>query len=113
MTGAAERGTLSPDTIAGGDMGLRIRLRGDREQGAAGDPAEPVLSDPGTVRAPRGWFVAVDGVHQGPFESADVRARVAAGHVTEDSLVWHEGMVGWIPLRGVPELGGLGGAAAR
>lgn len=90
-------------------MGLRVRLRSEREQGESGEvPELSVLSDPEVATAPPRWFVAVDGVQQGPFEAADVRARLAAGHVTEDTLVWHEGMSGWIPLAQVDDLVGRG-----
>jgi membrane protease subunit (stomatin/prohibitin family) len=61
---------------------------------AATPPPLPVAS----------WFVAVDGQQQGPFAEQDVRSRLASGELTVDSLVWRDGMDGWVRLAHVPEL---------
>jgi hypothetical protein len=50
------------------------------------------------------WYVAVNGVPVGPIRIAEVRRKAALGAVTEDSLVWQEGLDEWRPLRTFPEL---------
>jgi predicted Zn finger-like uncharacterized protein len=50
------------------------------------------------------WYVAVNGVPVGPIRIAEIRRKAALGAVTEDSLVWQEGLDEWRPLRSFPEL---------
>ena len=75
----------------------------------------------------RSWFFASQGKQQGPYPETQLRAFIANGTVTAETLVWSEGMAGWqragdIPgllagasgLPPVPQRGGLsatGGAA--
>ncbi|MDP8999555.1 MAG: zinc-ribbon domain-containing protein, partial [Myxococcota bacterium] len=50
------------------------------------------------------WYVAINGVPVGPIRVAEVRRKAALGAVSEDSLVWQEGLDEWRPLRTFPEL---------
>jgi predicted Zn finger-like uncharacterized protein len=50
------------------------------------------------------WYVAINGVPVGPVRVAEVRRKAALGAVTEDSLVWQEGLDEWRPLRSFPDL---------
>ncbi len=50
------------------------------------------------------WYVAVNGVPVGPIRVAEVRRKAALGAVTEDSLVWQEGLDEWRPLKSFPDL---------
>jgi predicted Zn finger-like uncharacterized protein len=50
------------------------------------------------------WYVAVNGVPVGPIRIAEVRRKAALGAVTEDSLVWQEGLDEWRPLKTFPNL---------
>jgi predicted Zn finger-like uncharacterized protein len=50
------------------------------------------------------WYVAINGVPVGPIRVAEVRRKAALGAVTEDALVWQEGLDEWRPLRMFPEL---------
>jgi predicted Zn finger-like uncharacterized protein len=61
------------------------------------------------------WYVAINGVPVGPIRISEVRRKASLGAVTEDSLVWQEGLDEWRPLRSFPELavivrGALAGA---
>jgi predicted Zn finger-like uncharacterized protein len=64
------------------------------------------------------WYVAINGVPVGPVRIAEIRRKASMGAVTEDSLVWQEGLDEWRPLRTFPDLaaivreavgGGVGG----
>lgn len=66
--------------------------------------------------ANKSWFFAVDGKQQGPYPEAQFHDFIARGAITQDTLVWSEGMAGWqkageIPglISGPPTLGGPGG----
>ena len=50
------------------------------------------------------WYVAINGVPVGPVRVTELRRKAHSGAVTEESLVWQEGMEEWRPLKTVPEL---------
>jgi len=49
----------------------------------------------------RAWFVYRDDAHHGPFDQEDMRARIQAGMVGANDLVWSEKMQDWVPLQEV------------
>jgi len=59
------------------------------------------------------WYVAINGVPVGPILVAEVRRKAALGSVTEDSLVWQEGLDEWRPVKTFPELAVTVREAAR
>ena len=50
------------------------------------------------------WYVALNGVQQGPFSQTQIQQGLAAGMYTQDTLVWRQGFANWLPLAQVPEL---------
>jgi predicted Zn finger-like uncharacterized protein len=50
------------------------------------------------------WYVAINGVPVGPVRIAELRRKAALGAVTDDSLVWQEGMEEWRIVKQIPEL---------
>src|SRR5262249_7485203 len=50
------------------------------------------------------WYVAINGVPVGPVRIAELRRKAATGAVTEDSLVWQEGLEEWRPVKAINEL---------
>jgi hypothetical protein len=60
--------------------------------------------------ADRSWFIAANGQQQGPYPEAQFRELIARGAVNAQTLVWSEGMAGWLRAGEVPGLmGGRGG----
>src|SRR5436305_4172918 len=53
------------------------------------------------------FHVAIDGKQVGPFDLAALEAKVREGVVTRSSLVWRQGMAGWVAASTVPELAKL------
>jgi hypothetical protein len=51
--------------------------------------------------------VAVGGAQTGPHDMDALRAHVAAGTLTRETLVWKQGMAAWTPASGVAELASL------
>jgi len=68
--------------------------------GAAGAQAPPPL--PAT-----GYFIGVGGSPVGPLDMAALAARVKDGSLTKTTLVWKQGMAGWVPAETVAELQSL------
>lgn len=53
------------------------------------------------------WMIAVDGKQDGPMTRAEIARRARRGMIHGDTLVWREGMRGWIRLDEVPDLTGV------
>jgi predicted Zn finger-like uncharacterized protein len=75
------------------------------------EPSSPL--DMEDLRAADEWYVAINGVPVGPILVAEVRRKAALGSVTEDSLVWQDGLEEWRPVRSFPELSGIVREAAH
>ena len=54
--------------------------------------------------AERSWYIASDGRQEGPFPETEIRAFIAAGRVTAETLVWSEGMTAWQRAGDIPGL---------
>ena len=65
-------------------------------------PAPPAPAPP-----PVQWYFAVAGQRVGPLSQADLAARIQAGEVTPETLVWRDGMANWAPAAQTPELAPL------
>jgi hypothetical protein len=57
------------------------------------------------------WYYAQGDERKGPVTEAEFDALVATGTITENSLVWKEGMANWAPLKQVRPAGADGEAA--
>ncbi|MBC7018341.1 DUF4339 domain-containing protein, partial [Salmonella enterica subsp. enterica serovar Enteritidis] len=56
------------------------------------------------------WFYASEGKQRGPFPEGQFRDLIAQGVVRPDTLVWSEGMAGWLKAAEIPDLIGGGNA---
>ncbi len=65
-----------------------------------------------TASSENGWYAGIRDVPVGPLSRKDLAARVAAGDVMPDTLVWREGLDDWRPLQAVAELNDLMRAAS-
>ena len=96
-------------------MGQRIAAsltpqpRPGRRPGGRGRAA-PAPAGPPPLPGAAQWFVGVGGVQQGPYDKAALSGLIGAGTLTRETLVWKDGMAGWLPAAQVPEIGGLFGA---
>ena len=52
------------------------------------------------------WYYARNNERHGPFEVAKLRSLAQEGWLGPDDLVWHAGMVEWIPARRATDLFG-------
>lgn len=69
--------------------------------------AAPAAAVPPPLPQQAQWFVGVGGAQQGPYDAAALSGLIGAGTMTRASLVWKEGMPGWLPAEQVPEVGPL------
>jgi membrane protease subunit (stomatin/prohibitin family) len=56
------------------------------------------------------FFVAVNGQQSGPFDMAVLQQMAQSGQLTNDSLVWKQGMASWTAAGQVPEMTAVFGA---
>jgi GYF domain 2 len=60
--------------------------------------------------ADRNWYTGIGGRQDGPYSDDQLRALIASGRVTADTLVWSTGMESWTKAGAIP---GLMGSAQR
>ena len=72
------------------------------------DGQDPVPPEPLPQAA--AWFLGVGGKQAGPFDAAALAAKAASGELTPATLVWKQGMAGWVAAETVGELSGVFGA---
>ncbi len=115
---AMEAAAKNPGGEAAGGMGLGMGFAmanqmvqgfGQQAQQAPQQSAPPAAAAPGPppVPAQTAYYVAVNGVQTGPFPVAALQQQVQQGALTTESLVWAQGMAGWVAASQVPELAGL------
>lgn len=103
---AAEAVTMAAQNeggAAGAGVGLGLGA-GMGAQVAASMARSTAPTPAGPPPLPTGWFVAVGGQQQGPVSQEEVSRRLHAGEIDVDTLVWREGMSGWLRLAEVREL---------
>ncbi len=72
-----------------------IAIQGDPGYGAAA----PVAAE-----AAPSWYVVRGETHHGPVYLADVQRMIDSGELGPSSMVWKEGLAGWVAASQVPEL---------
>src|SRR5262249_37009788 len=91
--GLAGMGAQGATGIAGGGQ-----MAGALGAGMASQAAPPPLPAATT------FHVAIAGKQAGPFDMAALEAKVREGVLTHETLVWRQGMSGWVKAGSVPEL---------
>jgi hypothetical protein len=55
-------------------------------------------------RQMNGWYYGSQGQQSGPVSEMELRRLLATGVLTQQTLVWRDGMEEWKPVAAVPEL---------
>jgi membrane protease subunit (stomatin/prohibitin family) len=98
----------NPGGIAGAGVGMGVgvaigKQMSDVFAGGAGEAA----TSPPPLPSPPGYFIAVDGRQQGPFDQSGLEQARADGRLTANTLVWTRGMAAWVRAAEVSELAAL------
>ena len=98
----------NPGGLAGSAAGMVMGMNMANNV-AAGMSAgqQSVQAGPPPLPKSAAFFVAMNGQQAGPFETADLSAKVTAGQLTRDTLVWKQGMPQWTAAGSVAELKSL------
>lgn len=103
---AIEAAAANPGGTAGAGVGMGLGFGMAQQamqsfgQGMAPPAAPPPL--PGS-----GFFAAVNGQQSGPLTAPALQQMVSQGALTKETLVWKQGMAGWVAAGQVAELAGL------
>lgn len=49
------------------------------------------------------WFYGKDNTQHGPVSDLEVRNLISTGLITQDTIIWREGMTDWLPMKSVPD----------
>jgi predicted Zn finger-like uncharacterized protein len=74
---------------------------------AARSAASAQLSNRPAGSSDRGWYAGIRDVPVGPLSRVELAARVQAGDIVPETLVWREGLDDWRPLQNIAELADL------
>ncbi|MFE2375868.1 SPFH domain-containing protein [Streptomyces sp. NPDC059398] len=114
-------GARTPGSGVGEGMGLGLGMAAGQRMAAGLAPQQSAAAPapaaapaqaagPPPLPAQEQWFIGVDGAQQGPYDSATLSGLVGAGTLTRATLVWKDGMPGWLPADQVPGVSGLFGS---
>lgn len=49
------------------------------------------------------WFYGKDNAQHGPVSDLEIRNLIATNQITQDTVIWREGMSDWLPLKDVQD----------
>jgi len=93
----------NPGGLAGTGAGLAAGFQMANQMGQAFSAG----AAPPPVPQAAGYFIAINGAQSGPHGVADLSAKVAAGQLSRQTLVWKQGMAQWVPAETVAELASI------
>ncbi|SHH88806.1 Membrane protease subunit, stomatin/prohibitin family, contains C-terminal Zn-ribbon domain [Chryseolinea serpens] len=110
---AMEAAAKNPGGDAGAGIGMGMGFAMAQQMGQAFNAQNQQQAPQGPPPIPGSnvqYFVAVNGQQQGPFNLAALQQMTQQGSLTRETLVWKQGMAGWIKASDTPDLGSLFGA---
>lgn len=90
---------------AGAGIGMGMAMASPIGQALAQPPAAPGTPPP--IPSTATYFVAVEGKQAGPFDIQTLGAQASSGQLSQQTLVWTQGMEQWTPAGRVPALAGI------
>lgn len=102
---AMEAAAANPGGGAAEGMGLGMGFAMAHQM--AGTMGKQQTSVPPPLPATDSWFAAVDGKQAGPFDVPSLGQLAQSGKVTRATLVWKQGMAGWVAAEQVAELASI------
>ena len=95
--------------MAGGGMAMGMGFAMANQMGQSMSPQQSQQGPRGPPPLPSSkmYHAAIDGQQSGPYDLTTMKQQVQSGRITTDTLVWAEGMAGWIKAGEVSELSRL------
>jgi membrane protease subunit (stomatin/prohibitin family) len=103
----------NPSGIAGigAGMGAGVAVGGAMAAAMQPGAAAGVPAMPPPLPSAASFYLGINGQQLGPFDMGTLAAKVRDGSLARSTLVWKQGMAGWLAAEQVPELQGLFTAA--
>lgn len=110
-TAAETGGGGSPAGDAMG-MGMGFAMAGQMAQQMTGQqqPPQQAGAVPPPIPQQSSYYVVVNGAQQGPFAMPQLQQMIQQGQLTQETMVWKQGMAGWAAASSVAELSSMFGA---
>ncbi|MCM8529967.1 MAG: SPFH domain-containing protein [Lentisphaeraceae bacterium] len=90
-------------------MGMGFAMANTMGQAMTGGAQASAPPPPPGAQAAAAFHVSVNGQSYGPYDMNTFQQHVAGGQITNESMVWKQGMANWLPAGQVQELSGLFG----
>lgn len=119
---AMEKAAENPGGAAGAGMGIGMGFvmanqvggmfnqQTQQATGNAQPPAQGAAGGPPPLPTAVAYFAGINGQQAGPFDMATLQQMIAAGQITGETLLWKQGMAGWIKAADIAEVSGLFGS---
>jgi membrane protease subunit (stomatin/prohibitin family) len=93
---------------AGAGIGMGMAMAVPIGQAMTGQQATgSAVATPPPIPGAATYFVAVEGKQAGPYDMQTLVSQAAAGRLTQQTLVWTQGMAQWTQAGQVPALAGI------
>jgi membrane protease subunit (stomatin/prohibitin family) len=91
---------------AGAGIGMGMAMAAPMGQMLAQQPAAAPGTPPPLPQA-AAYYAAIEGKQAGPFDIEALGAQASSGRITQQTLVWTQGMEQWAPAGQIPALAGI------
>jgi len=110
---ALQDAAKNPGGMAAGGMGMGMGFAMANQMGQAMAPEinNSTSAVPPAIPGALKLFIAIDGKQVGPFDNSGVKAQIASGVLSKETLVWQEGMANWMKATDVADVAKLFGSA--
>lgn len=115
---AMEKAAENPGGGAGAGMGIGMGfvmanqvggMFNQQTQSATGGN-QGAASGPPPLPTAVAYFAGINGQQAGPFDMNTLQQMITAGQITGDTLLWKQGMAGWVKAADIAEVSGLFGS---
>jgi membrane protease subunit (stomatin/prohibitin family) len=92
---------------AGIGMGMAMAAPIGQAMSAQQSAGAAAAATPPPIPGAATYFVAIEGKQTGPFDMQTLSSQATMGRLTQQTLVWTQGMAQWAPAGQVPALAGI------
>ena len=104
---AAEAMQAAAENSSGGaseGIGMGIGFAMANKMGQSFTEKQAATQQPPPIPQHSQYFIAINGQQSGPFNLADVEAKIKTSTITRDTLIWNQSLVEWTKAGKVAEL---------
>ncbi len=87
-------------------MGMGFAVAREMSQAFSTQPPGQASATPPPLPASVGYYAAIDGQQQGPFDRSVIEQKIKTAEITRATLIWRADLVEWTPAEKVAELSG-------